>query len=527
MRIAPIAVLSTLALLYACGDDAPAPSSELADAGTSSSGGSSGMPTEDDAATSSDAPATDAGEDADAGADAGPPPILDPSFVYADFNQILLTGQSNAVANSADPITTTQPYANVMFDVGVMTCAACNGDGCNTYQTPSSFVPLKEGDTFFTGSEVETSCSGFANEATKLAREIYLVGKTGAQADHVMLPSVHGRSGRVYNCLRKGGCNYLSGYANQPFAEAVKQMQAAHTLATTGANAGKTHVVRGIWAIHGESDSDAICIQDQPDFNPSYPNACPSFTDADGEFPLTATSGGGTVTSYEDALVEWQKDYEVAAKSATAQTQGVPLFISQYSGWKDAPRSKIPPMQLGAHVKAPGKVILVAPTYMLDFQGDYLHFTSESHRKLGEYFAKAYAETVLGGRPWQPLRPASITRAGAVITIKFVVPKPPLVIDTTRVTDPGKNGFELFDDSGAPPAIATVAVSGPDSIVLTLASTPTGGNARVRYAMKAVKGAKPGRQAGPRGNVRDSDATPSQYGNELFNWAVHFDLPVQ
>jgi hypothetical protein len=32
---------------------------------------------------------------------------------------------------------------------------------------------------------------------------------------------------------------------------------------------------------------------------------------------------------------------------------------------------------------------------------------------------------------------------------------------------------------------------------------------------------------GPRGNLRDSDTSPSQYGYELFNWAVHFDVPVE
>jgi hypothetical protein len=340
-----------------------------------------------------------------------------------------------------------------------------------------------------------------------------------------MMASMHGRSGRTYNCLRKGGCDYLLSYANQPFAEGVKQMQAAHAIAMA---AGKTHVVRAIWVIHGESDSDAICIQAESDFNPSYPNACPGFTTPTGEFPLSSTSGApNAITNYSQALVEWQQDYEAAAKAATGQSQGVPLFISQYSGWKDAPRSKIPPLQLDAHTTAKGKVILVGPGYMLDFQGDYIHYTSESQRKLGEYFAKAYAETVLGGRSWEPLRPIAITVAGAVVTVKFHVPKPPLVIDTTLVTDPGMNGFEFYDDSGSPPSIASVALSGRDSVVLTLSSAPTGNDKRVRYAMKATREAKPGRQEGPRGNVRDSDATPSQTGNQLFNWAVHFDLPVQ
>ena len=36
----------------------------------------------------------------------------------------------------------------------------------------------------------------------------------------------------------------------------------------------------------------------------------------------------------------------------------------------------------------------------------------------------------------------------------------------------------------------------------------------------------PGPEKGPRGNLRDSDATPSIYGYDLHNWAVHFNLAV-
>ena len=35
-----------------------------------------------------------------------------------------------------------------------------------------------------------------------------------------------------------------------------------------------------------------------------------------------------------------------------------------------------------------------------------------------------------------------------------------------------------------------------------------------------------GPQHGPRGNLRDSDATPSRLGKKLYNWGVHFDEPV-
>jgi hypothetical protein len=54
-----------------------------------------------------------------------------------------------------------------------------------------------------------------------------------------------------------------------------------------------------------------------------------------------------------------------------------------------------------------------------------------------------------------------------------------------------------------------------------------GAGARVRYASTAQPGTCPGPQSGPRGNLRDSDATASNHGYPLFNWGVQFDAPVE
>jgi hypothetical protein len=54
-----------------------------------------------------------------------------------------------------------------------------------------------------------------------------------------------------------------------------------------------------------------------------------------------------------------------------------------------------------------------------------------------------------------------------------------------------------------------------------------GTNRRLTYAQNApAPNACPGPTQGARGNLRDSDATPSQYGYALQNWAVHFDVVV-
>jgi len=136
------------------------------------------------------------------------------------------------------------------------------------------------------------------------------------------------------------------------------------------------------------------------------------------------------------------------------------------------------------------------------------------------YYAKAYKKVVVDGQEWKPLKPATITRAGAVLTIKFAVPTPPLVFDTTLVSNPGNYGFEYTDDSGSPPAINSVAVTESDTVTITLSTTPTGTNKRLRYAYTGVPGNPGGPTTGPRGNLRDSDATTSSlYGNTLLTGA--------
>jgi hypothetical protein len=425
----------------------------------------------------------------------------DPSavpYVHFDINHVLSTGQSNSVAHEGRPVlSTTQPYSNLMFDVGVMTSGSCEGEGCRAYQKPSSLVPLVEGDTFWW--PVETMSSGMANEATKLATTKY------GKPSHTILMSLAGRNGLTYWCLRKGGCNFIDPTYVNAFDESL--MQVADAMAMAKAQ-NKSYVVRAVTTVHGESDDYAYATNTQ-------------------EFPLDGTDGSHqSVKSYADGLIEWQKDYEAAVKQKTGQTIAVPLLVSQHSGWNDIATSAVAMLQYEAHVRSKGKVVLVTAGYPLDYNADCRHYSNHGERMLGEYFAKAYTRIVVEGKPFEPVHPKSVTLAGAVITAKFHVPKPPLVFDTQYVTDPGNYGFEVASDSGATLAIAKVELTGPDTVTITLASAPSG-KPHLRYAYRTVPHTCPGRTQGARGNLRDSDDTPSQGGYQLFNWGVHFDVAIQ
>lgn len=421
-------------------------------------------------------------------------------YRHFDVNHVLSTGQSNSVAHEGRPVlSTTQPYGNLMFDVGVMTSGGCEREGCRTYEKPTAFAPLVEGDSFW--YPVETMSAGLANEVAKLTKEKLLIGKPA----HDVLVSLAGRNGLTYWCLRKGGCNFLDPTYLNSFEESMKQVEDAQSIAKA---AGKSYVVRAVTLIHGESDDYAYATNTK-------------------EFPLDGTDGTpGAVKSYADALVQWQKDFEDGVKARTGQSEPVPLLVSQFSGWNDFPTSMVTQLQFEAHVRSNGKVAIVAPGYAVEWHADCRHYTNHGERHLGEYFAKAYARIVVEGRRWEPVRPKQVTISGAVITAKFHVPVPPLVLDTDRVVDPGAFGFEVVDVAGARLSVAGVALAGPDAVAITLASPPAG-KPRLRYAFTATPQTCPGKTTGPRGNLRDSDATPSQNGYQLYNWAVHFEMPVE
>lgn len=470
--------------------------------------------TDDDsigATTDGDA-AVDGGGGGSSASEAG---VTLPAYVDFDINHVLITGQSNSVSNGGNPsITKAQPFDNLMFDTGVMsmkggfvnasdhqagTKDTCDSEGCTTYEEPTRFVPLVEGDNYY-DYDVETCTSGYANEITFLALGKYKGTIPGLPAKHDVLASLHGRSGNTYQCLRKGGCNYKTDYF-LAFEQGMKEVEKAKAIA---ASMNKTYVVRSVAAIHGESDH--------------Y-----SYTAGSTEFPLAGTDGKeGAIADYSDGVVEWQRDYETEVKRITGQTLPVPLFISQISGWNDAVTSKVAQFQLDAHTKAPGKVFLIGPSYHLAIASDCLHFTNDGERRLGEYFAKVYGRVIFEGKTWEPVRPRSVTRAGAVLTVTFFVPSPPLVVDMTQVAPIDNLGFTFEDEAGT--TISKVEVTGPDTVTITLSGTPSGAQKRLRYAMNQTPGTCIGSPQGARGNLRDSDDTPSQNGYRLENWAVHFDV---
>lgn len=301
---------------------------------------------------------------------------------------------------------------------------------------------------------VESIASSSANLITSLAQSI--------GHDHKALVSGHGANGAAYSVIKKGG-------SGTSYTDGQAQVTAGIARA---ADAAETYAVRAVFIIHGEADGTA-----------GTPN-------------------------YGDLMIAFQSDYETDCKAQTGQSVSIPLIHSQMSAEDE---SDIPIEQLRAHIEAPGKVILVGPKYHLPTV-DGSHLTNEGYRQHGEEFARVYHHVITQGRVWEPLRPKSISRVGAVITIQFYVPTPPLVFDTTLVSAMTSMGFEWTGGE----TITDVSVTASDTVQVTLNATPAPGG-HLKYAQRTGEIA---------GNLRDSDATPSLHGYSLYNWACHFDEVV-
>jgi hypothetical protein len=296
--------------------------------------------------------------------------------------------------------------------------------------------------------------------------------------DFHSLVSCHGRSGRAYADIRKGG-------STGSFEEGVRQMEAGRSLVEA---TGKTYTPSASCIIHGEADDH-------------FGNK-----------------------NFEASLVEWQRDYSQAAG------RNMPMLISQMCSWTSGlasnsptPLSNVPMAQLRAARNNPGKIIMVGPKYNLPYV-DGLHVSNHGQRWLGEYFGKVLKQILINKQTWRPLEVRSLSLNGSVITAEFHVPVTPLVLDTQSVTNPGNYGFEYWDNSGSTPTIQRVAIASATALTITLSTPPApGAEKHLRYAWTGQPGAWAGPTSGPRGNLRDSDPTQSPNGYKLYNWCCHFD----
>ena len=153
----------------------------------------------------------------------------------------------------------------------------------------------------------------------------------------------------------------------------------------------------------------------------------------------------------------------------TGQKQTIQLIVSQQNSCADRSASTLAVWKLG--LDHPGEIVCSGSKYQYPYAPDGVHFTAEGYRELGEKYGQIFFERVILGNGWQPLQPVRVERQGAVITIHYLVPVPPLVWETTfqpprpslEEWKEGK-GFEVTAADGNRVTISSATISG-DAVI--------------------------------------------------------------
>lgn len=185
---------------------------------------------------------------------------------------------------------------------------------------------------------------------------------------------------------------------------------------------------------------------------------------------------------YRDQLIAYRKQWSSDLAAITGQPGEIPMFTYQTLG----PAGK---SQLLA-ADADDAIHLVGPHYAVPSAlnsrrpdgraGDAIHLSADGERWWGEQVGKVMHRVLHRGEKWEPLRPrrAVLAETGDSILIDFLVPRPPLVIDTAflprqEIAVQGGfsslAGFQVRDLSGATVTLLDVAVDAPDRVRIRLA----------------------------------------------------------
>ncbi|NNN82143.1 sialate O-acetylesterase [Vibrio sp. 11-4(1)] len=396
--------------------------------------------------------------------------------LLTEHNHIIMHGQSLSVALGSRPAITPESTSGALMpDYGFY-------DGnSDASQGLESGPPKSTGYTTMTtlgdasmGNEVPTA--GACEQLQKMLNDEFSAGA------HVVIGSNNGHGGYKIDQLDKEGVgtgptpNYLLGVEQS-------ELYKKHS-----ANLGKHCLTQAMLWMQGETD----------------------------------VSQGTTKQEYKRRLENLISDY---AKDIKQGYHPALLTYQVGSHTKRMPNatSDVPVAQWELSNENP-YVFMVCPTYVFPYNSDGVHLPSRSSQWIGCYFGKVLFN-VLTGKGWKPVQPERINRQENIVLIDFHVPKPPLVIDTTLITDPGDYGFEVWEGDNQL-TIKSVSVVSGTQVKLVLNEIPSS-IVQVRYAM-GVEGQGGGPTTGPRGNIRDSDDTVAVFNDQdgqpfsLFNWCVIF-----
>ncbi|WP_438852493.1 hypothetical protein [Brevundimonas nasdae] len=279
------------------------------------------------------------------------------------------------------------------------------------------------------------------------------------------------------------------------YAEALRIVRQCKSIS---AAAGRTFIVAGVVAIHGEQDH----------------------------------TDGRAKGLYRRAVSQWSSTLGDDIRAITGQSDRVRWYLTQVNRGNGA---RVEPVIAQAQLESQDRdpnVRMVGPIYFGDQSGDNSHPSPRAYRRMGQMIGSALADDLFG-----PYFQALFIRdawwvSSTVLRARFTMPVAIEVTDDLVVVSTlgaGK-GLTFADGSGSPPNISGLSiVSGaPDTIEITLSAPPAGKRPQIFVATAASGG--PGRVTGCRSGIRSATSftTDPQDSAVLYHWACQqaVDLPV-
>ena len=287
----------------------------------------------------------------------------------------------------------------------------------------------------------------------------------------------------------------------QSYADLIRSVEAAVSIANA---AGKTSAVPGWSYTQGEGDY-------AQDTDPETWRATVRQMHTDFQDDVVAATG----QTFRPVLAMYQN----SAHQAYNRGVGAPPTIGLMQ------------LDLALHED---DVVMSTPIYFMEFT-DAVHLTNVSSKWLGAYIGLALYRAAIRDRlrvkagvevpKWLPVHVVETLRQGNIATLQFHVPSPPLVADTSWVTDPGNLGFDKIVAPGnVDIAVTGVELLGPSTLRITAASTIPAGS-KLHYGWYGAS-AVSGRASGPRGCIRDSQGDYLRMDPHGLNRPLHNWLPI-
>ncbi|HGW1099464.1 TPA: sialate O-acetylesterase [Klebsiella pneumoniae] len=388
-------------------------------------------------------------------------------------------GQSNARGYCPDADQTIVAATPIYPDNAFMLSGGVRRTGTRS----TTLVPLVEA---VSGTDKETAASGLANTFIR-----DMAAATGVMPRTLSI--VCAQSGQAYEYQKRG--NQVYQYLLDSIEDCVTACRAR----------GWLPIVLCVDWMQGESDEDWSGLREG---------------------------------MYESRMRQYQRQITSDIIARTGQNEPPIIAITQLGYVNDGHGAFTGQYARLASTRLHGKeqFRLVNSLYQYEFISDGLHLTCAGQNRRGAAVARALLQEWFTSG-WSGMVPTSFVW-NSPTQIQINVPAyTNLVLDTTTINTFGlaNYGFSYTDETGAPPAISSIAISSDGKgVLINLATAPSGRFGRVSYAtaenpLQSGASVKPsGRTLGARGCVRSSAGIIWVYDTSvtLYDWLPAFRINV-